>query len=59
MKISRVLLAAVILGSVFSITYFKVIKILNVSGQYFAWFLFVDSRRNESTKQHIKQILLI
>ncbi|BCU85201.1 hypothetical protein SAMN05192538_3198 [Bacillus velezensis] len=37
MKISRCLLAAVILGSVFSITYCKVIKILKLSGQYFAW----------------------
>lgn len=25
---------------------------------YLAWFLFVDSRSNESTKQHIKEFLL-
>lgn len=25
---------------------------------YLAWFLFVDSRSNENTKQHIKELLL-
>ena len=25
---------------------------------YLAWFLFIDSRSNESTKQHIKELLL-
>ncbi len=59
MRISRVLLAAVILGSVFSITYLQSDQNTQRIWQFFAWFLFVDSRSKESTKQHIKEILLI